>query len=132
MMTLQAFCAQTFFNLPTKKDFLYRGYISKRALLAPKQDRTKEHCFPRKQWCKQRMFEPGAPISFTSFMFLYDTEGGTYNITTKKENATLRHCQLSDVLDGGVSSYRLCGIDLVPDPERNSTWCNAALPSSNF
>lgn len=117
---ISAFAAQPFFNLPQKKSVLYTGKISENALKTLKKDRVNEHRFPRRAWLKWRLFEASEHVPLDEFMRLYWEEGGTYNITTKKENAMLEVYYDgkpdSAIYDGGDLAYREVGIELVDDP----------------
>ena len=116
---ISGFAAQPFFNMPQIKKRLYSGLISKSATLIPKNQRVKEHRYPRRAWLEWRLFSTDMIVTFEEFFRLYWKEGGTYNITTKQENARLEVFYDgkpdSYIQDGGVRAYREVGIELVDD-----------------
>ena len=78
--------------------------------------RVKEHRYPRRAWLDWRLFSPIILVSFEEFFRLYWEEGGTYNITTKKENSLLENYYADKpdyyIRDGGKVAYRTLGIEL--------------------
>ena len=114
---ISGFAAQPFFNLPQIKKILYSGLISKKASLIHRSMRVKEHRYPRRAWLDWRLFSPIILVSFEEFFRLYWEEGGTYNITTKKENSLLENYYADKpdyyIRDGGKVAYRTLGIELI-------------------
>ena len=114
---ISGFAAQPFFNLPQIKNILYTGKISKKAILTNKSERVKEHRYPRRAWLDWRLFSPSILVSFEEFFRLYWKEGGTYNITTKKENSLLENYYVTKpdrhIQDGGIIAYLSLGIELI-------------------
>ena len=114
---ISGFAAQPFFNLPQIKKILYSGLISKKASAIHRSMRVKEHRYPRRAWLDWRLFSPIILVSFEEFFRLYWEEGGTYNITTKKENSLLENYYADKpdhyIQDGGELAYRSLGIELI-------------------
>ena len=119
---ISGFAAQPFFNLPQIKKILYSGMISKKALKIDKSERVKEHRYPRRAWLDWRLFCPENLVSFEEFFRLYWEEGGTYNITTKRENSLLENYYATKpdhyIQDGGKMAYYSIGIELIDDSQK--------------
>ena len=119
---ISGFAAQPFFNLPQIKKILYSGLISKNASMIDRSARVKEHRYPRRAWLDWRLFSPTILVSFEEFFRLYWKEGGTYNITTKKENSLLEnyYAGKSDhyIQDGGKMAYYSVDIELIDDSQK--------------
>ena len=115
---VSAFNGQVYFNLPNNP-VLYTGLISRKSLES--NDRTDEHRYPRKEWAQWRLFDIENPVTFEKFFSLYCEEGGSYNITTNKENRALpgwyKKQPKEAIRDGGKAAYKACGIILVEDPD---------------